>query len=371
MFTMLVLGFSSGLPLALSGGTLQAWLTDEKVSVETIGALSLIGIPYSFKFVWSPLMDRFVPPFLGRRRGWILLTQLLLAMVIGGIALTSPMGTPLLFGLSALLIAFFSASQDIVIDAYRTDSLKESERGPGAAVSVLGYRLAMITSSAGAFILADKIPWPMVYCLLATLMGALSLFTFFCPDPPENVRVPKTLEEAIVQPFLNFFQRLSAFEILAFIILYKLGDVMAVALTTKFMRDIGFSNSDIGYVAKGLGLVCSILGSLLGGAFVVKWGLKRALFVFGILQGVSVLCFALLSLVGKDYSVMSLAIGTENFCNGLGNAAFVTFLMGLCDKRFTATQLLPRQQGLSLPLSAGLSSLFSVPVLHSQGSCCS
>lgn len=338
MLAILLLGFSSGLPLALTGGTLQAWLTDEKVDVKIIGALSLIGIPYSYKFLWSPVMDRFAPPFLGRRRGWILLCQLALAAVVAAIAFCTPTGTPALFGVLALGIAFLSASQDIVIDAYRTELLSEQERGPGAGLAILGYRVAMLTSGALALILADHLPWKSVYLLMGVILAVLAIVTFFAPEPSDKVLPPRTLQAAVVEPFVNFFKRRYAVEMLAFVVLYKLGDVMAVALTTKFMLDLGFTKSDIGYVAKGLGLVCSIVGSLLGGGGVVRWGLRKSLFYFGILQGISVLCFAVLAITGKNYFVMSSAIGLENFCNGLGNAALVVFLMGLCDKRFTATQ---------------------------------
>ena len=368
MLTVLILGFASGLPLALSGGTLQAWMTDEGIDVKTIGVLSLMGLPYNFKFLWSPLIDRFVPPFLGRRRGWILITQILLAAVICGIAALSPTKAPLLFVVFALSIAFFSASQDIVIDAYRTELLAEAERGPGAAVTILGYRLAMITSGALALIYADRLSWPTIYVLLSGLMAALSFFTFFCPEPSGEVRPPRSLTDAVVLPLKNFFERAHAVEILAFIILYKLGDVMAVALTTKFMRDVGFSNAEIGYVAKGLGLVCSIVGSLLGGGCVVKWGLRKSLFLFGLLQGLSILCFGVLSIVGKQYLVMSLAIGLENFCNGLGNAALITFLMGLCDKRYTATQfsLLTSAQSLSRTFAASITGFIVAAVGWTQ-----
>lgn len=275
---------------------------------------------------------------------------------MAALAASSPSTSPYFFGILAVTLAFFSASQDIVIDAYRTELLDDSERGPGAGVSILGYRVAMLTSGALALILSDHLPWRSVYLLLATLMAALSVVTWFAPETSGNIRPPRTLKAAIVDPLKDFWSRSHAGEILAFIILYKLGDVMAVALTTKFMLDLGFTKSDIGYVAKGLGLACSIGGSLLGGEFVAKRGLLLSLFVFGILQGGSILAFALLAVVGKDFTVMSLAIGLENFCNGLGNAALVTFLMGLCNKSYTATQysLLTSAQSLSRTLAASI-----------------
>ena len=216
--------------------------------------------------------------------------------------------------------------------------LSADERGPGAGLGILGYRVAMLTSGALALILADHFSWQSVYLLMSGLLAVLSVYTFFAPEPPETVERPRTLEDAVVKPFVNFFSRPSSWDVPLFVVLYKLGDVMAVSLTTKFMLDLGFSKSDIGYVAKGLGLTCSILGSLMGGTAVTAWGLRTSLLVFGVLQGVSVLCFGALSLAGKSYFVMSTAIGLENFCNGLGNAALVAFLMSLCDRRFTATQ---------------------------------
>lgn len=338
LFWILLLGFSSGIPLALTGTTLQAWMTTEKVDLAVIGIFSLVGLPYTLKVLWAPLMDRFIPPFLGRRRGWMIVTQLALALVIAAMAFSDPSGATTLFAALALLVAFASASQDIVVDAYRTEVLEPQELGPGASVHILGYRIAMLTSGALALILADRLPWKTVYLLMAASLIVGVVASLLSPEPRLPERPPASLKEAIVEPFSEFLSRPGALEILLFILLYKLDVVMATALTTPFILEMGFSMTDIGAVTKGFGMAATIVGTLAGGAFVARAGMKVSLWTFGVLQSVSTLSFLALARLGHHYPMMVTAIGLENLCSGMGTAAYAAFLMSLCDKRFTATQ---------------------------------
>ena len=336
---MALAGFASGLPLALTGGTLQAWMTVAGVDLRTIGIFALVGLPYTVKFLWSPVMDRFVPPALGRRRGWMLITQAALVLGIVAMAVGNPREAPVALGAIALLVAFASASQDIVIDAYRTDVLREEERGLGAAVFVTGYRIAMLVSGALALILSERIGWKNSYLLMAALMGIGIATTLFGPEPEVRVVPPKTLREAVFSPLTEFFSRRKSVALLLLIILYKLGDAYAGTLTTAFLlRGVGFTPTDVGTLNKGLGLVSLIVGAMFGGTWMVQLGLYRALLLFGALQAVSNLSFMVLSWVGKSYGMLVFTIAFENLCGGMGTAAFVALLMALCDHRYTATQ---------------------------------
>jgi PAT family beta-lactamase induction signal transducer AmpG len=342
---ILLLGFSSGLPLALTGGTLQAWMTVEGVDLSTIGIFTLVGLPYVWKFLWAPAMDRFVPPFLGRRRGWLVVTQLALACGIAAMAFLSPRADLAGIAWLALFVAFASASQDIVVDAYRTDVVTREERGLAGALGVVGYRLAMLVSGALALVLvagSGWIPaqgWRNTYLLMALLMTVGILAAFWGEEPSTAPASPRTLREAVVEPFREFFSRPKAVWILVLLVLYKLGDAFAGSLTTAFLlRGAAFSLNDVGTVNKAVGLAATIVGALLGGTLMVRLRLYRALLGFGILQGASILSFMWLALVGKNYPIMVVAVGLENVTSGMGTAAFVALLMALCDHRFTATQ---------------------------------
>jgi PAT family beta-lactamase induction signal transducer AmpG len=337
---LLLLGFASGLPLALTAGTLQAWLAAENVDIVAIGWFALVGQPYTYKFLWAPVMDRYVPPFLGRRRGWLLVTQLALAAAIAFMGTLSPVDSAWLLGATALCVAFLSASQDIVFDALRSDSLEGGERGAGAAVSVLGYRIAMLVSGAGALILADQwLGWTATYWLMAALMVVGMAATWLVVEPEPRGSLPHTLEEAVSRPFAEFFTRKGALALLALVVLYKLGDAFAGNLTTTFLlRGPGFSLTEVGALNKGFGLAATILGALAGGALMAKLRLYRALLLFGLLQAFTNLGFMLLAAIGKSYPVMVAVIGLENLCGGMGTAAYVALLMALCDRRFSATQ---------------------------------
>ncbi len=340
IFLLLLLGFASGLPLALSAGTLQAWLAAERVDIVAIGWFALVGQPYTYKFLWAPVMDRYAPPFLGRRRGWLLITQIALAAAIAFMGTLSPADSPWLLGAAALAVAFLSASQDIVFDALRTDWLEARERGAGAAVTVLGYRLAMLVSGAGALILADQwLGWQATYWLMAGLMAVGMAATWFALEPAPNGAPPRALAGAVVEPFAEFFSRRGAVALLALVVLYKLGDAFAGNLTTAFLlRGPGFSLTEVGGINKGFGLAATIAGALAGGALMAKMRLYRALLLFGILQAITNLGFMALAAAGKSYPLMVTVIGLENLAGGMGTAAYVALLMALCDRRFSATQ---------------------------------
>ena len=336
--TSLLLGFSSGLPLALTGGTLQAWMTVDGVDLATIGIFSLIGIPYTFKFLWSPVVDRFVMPFFGRRRGWIFITQICLIIGISLMALSSPKDSTYFLGILALIVAFLSASQDIVIDAYRTDLLNEKERGPGVAVHVMGYRVAMLISGALALIISESIGWRNTYFLMALIMVIGVLSTITGPEP-KNTSAPRTFQEAVLGPLKNYFSRKGAIALLVLIILYKLGDAYAGTMTTPFLiRGIGFSAAEVGALNKGFGFVSVIIGALVGGSLMSRLGLFKSLFLFGVLQAVSNLSFMLISLIGKNYGLLMFAVAFENVSGGMGTTAFISLLMTICNQKYSATQ---------------------------------
>jgi PAT family beta-lactamase induction signal transducer AmpG len=336
---MVPMGFSSGLPLALTGGTLQAWMAVAGVDLHTIGIFSLVGLPYTMKFLWSPVMDRFVPPWLGRRRGWIIASQFILMLGIAAMGFGSPRNAPWALAALALVVAFSSASQDIVVDAYRTDVLHEVERGVGAAVFVTGYRIAMLVSGALAMILSDRIGWRNTYVLMAAVMMVGVVASLAGPEPDNSAAPPRSLQEAVWGPLTNFFSRRASLLILLLIILYKIADAYAGTMTTVFLiRGAGFTPTDVGTVNKGLGLVSLIVGATAGGTMMVRLGLFRSLLVFGVLQAVSILSFIPLVWAGKSYPLMILAVAFENLTGGMGTAAFIALLMALCDHRYSATQ---------------------------------
>ena len=437
-----VLGFASGLPLALTGQAMQAWLTAEKVDLATIGMLSIVGLPYTFKFLWAPLMDRFELPWLGRRRGWLVLTQLLLAAALWWMASVSPSAATRAFALLAVLVAFLSASQDIVNDAYRTDLLPAAERGLGSSLNVMGYRMAMIVSGGIAFIWVDPTQggdwsWPQVYRFMAWLMVGAAVLTVVLLPRLAHVRTATSvarhdvlgfiavlvavaigflvserfappLARAIAAPFLagsgptplqqkwidllalligiaitlplaawaarrarfetllgglrSYFSQPGAAAFLVLIVLYKLGDAFAGSLMTPFLlQAMQYTTAEVGVVNKIIGLWLTILGALVGGALMLRLGLWRALLLFGVLQTLSNLGFWWLAVSGKgllpgvtipafDWGFVKLAhaadvdgglllvVALENITGGMGTAAFLAFLMSLCNQRFTATQ---------------------------------
>lgn len=324
----------------MTGGTLQAWATVEGVSLQEIGFLTLVGTAYTLKFLWAPLVDRYAPPLLGRRRGWMFLTQLALAAGIVAMGSLSPANALFPLALLAVVVAFCSATQDIAFDAYRTDVLHKEERGAGAALSVLGYRVAMLVSGGLALIMADSwLGWGRTYIVMGALMVAGAVATLLAPDPETPAAPPRTLGQAVAEPFREFFGRPEALTVLALIVLYKLGDAFAGALSTTFLiRGAGFTPTEVGTVNKLLGLVATIVGALAGGSLMARLGLYRALMAFGLLQAVSNLGYWLIAVGPKSIALMALAVGVENLCGGLCTAAFVALLMGLCRREFSATQ---------------------------------
>lgn len=341
MAVLLFLGFSSGLPFYLTSKTLQAWMTTAHVDLATIGFFSLVTLPYSLKFVWAPVMDRYVPPFLGRRRGWVLITQLLLLVAIGAMSLHDPERGLKMLAINAIAIAFFSASQDISLDAYRTDVLTDREMGAGAAVFVMGYRIALLVTGGFALYLADTISWPIVYLILATLVLVGLVTTFIAAEPVLHDKPPRTIAEAVMLPFGEFFQRsgmVRALMVLLFIVLYKYSDSLAGSMTTPFLLLTGFSQKEVGAVFGGAGLIATIVGTLAGGAAIGKWGINRPLWVFVVFQGLSNLTYYALAMSSESHAFMVTAVVVENFGLGLVTAGMTAYLMIMCNKRFTATQ---------------------------------
>ena len=334
---LIALGFASGLPLALTRTTLSAWMTNAGVNLKTIGLFSLVTLPYSFKFVWAPLLDRFSLPLFGRRRGWMALTQVGLLASIWIMAGINPKSAPLAIAAFALLVAFLSASQDVVADAYRTDVLPPAERASGTSTWILGYRVAMLVSGAGALVLSDHIPWSGVYMVMAFLMSVGIIATWRAPEP-ETVRPPRTIADAVVKPFVDFFSRKGAAAALTFVMLYRIGDTIANGMVMPFLIKRGFSNSEIGYWSKGVGFAATITGVMLGGGLVAKYGVRRCLLAFGVLLATANTGYLALALHGKSVLLLAGAIGIDNICGGMVDAAFAAFIMSLCNKSFSATQ---------------------------------
>lgn len=349
MLVAAFMGFASGLPLLLTGSVMQAWMKDEGVDLGTIGLFALVGLPYTLKFLWAPLMDRFTPNGLGRRRGWLLIFQVILIASLLILSFSNPALDPWWLAAAALLVTFFSASQDIVIDAYRREALADDEQGLGASLYVNGYRVGMLLASGGGLILADHMDFGQVYQLMAAFMLIGVVTTLFAPEPPTAEGMPSTLREAVVQPFVEYFCRRDAVVILAFILLYKIGDTMASHMTTPFYLDMGFSKTEIGTVVKLFGFWATILGGLIGGVLIMRLGIFRALWIFGILQGVSTAGFALLAQLGASLTGLAAVITFENLSGGMGTAAYIAYMASLTNKKFTATQY------------ALLSSLMGVP----------
>jgi PAT family beta-lactamase induction signal transducer AmpG len=355
VWLMLALGFSSGLPLYLTGSTLAAWMTNEGVSLKTIGVFSLVGVSYTFKFAWAPLMDRYFPPFLGRRRGWLLVTQLLLAGGLIAMGQVNPRTDAVLMAAMAALVAFLSASQDIVADAYRTDLLTVEERALGVPTFTLGYRLGMLFAMAVALTLSDLVGWKYSYATMGALMSVGVIATLVAREPATTQR-PPTLVTAVVHPFLDFFRRYRRaipavnpvvgffrrywvpITILLFIILFRVGDAIAFRMTTPFVLKMGFTNTQLGTIQKGVGMICAISGALVGGMLLLKLGLRWGLLLFGSAQALTNLLYILLQSRGVDPYFLALTVGADNFTGGMGGAAITVFMTALCNKQFSATQ---------------------------------
>jgi PAT family beta-lactamase induction signal transducer AmpG len=338
MLVAFVMGFSAGLPLLLTMGVLQAWMKEKGVDLTWIGMIALVQLPYTWKFIWAPVLDRFTPPFLGRRRGWLLVAQLALIGAIVLLGYSDPVENAVMMVAAAILVAFFSASQDIVIDAYRREDLADEELGLGSSMYIYGYRLGMLLAGGGGMILADRMPFAGVYLIMAACMLPGLLTTLLTPEPDISAGTPRTLKEAVVNPLVEYFSRHNAIWILVFILLYKVGDTMAGAITTPFYLDIGFTKTDIGAVVKVFGTGATLTGALLGGIILLKLGINRSLWIFGALQALSTAGFAVLAKIGYSIPALSGVIAFENLSSGMGTAAFVAFMASITNKKFTATQ---------------------------------
>ncbi len=341
MLICIFTGFASGLPLYILISLVPAWLRTEGVGLKEIGLFTLIGLPYTWKFFWSPLLERYPLPLLGRRRGWMLLTQISLLCSIA--VLPQFNTTTQLWPLAALcaLIAFLSATQDIVIDAYRRELLPDVELGLGNSIHVNAYRIAGLVPGSLSLILADVLPWDTVFLITAAFMSIAIALTLSIKEPNHPNPTPETLQAAIVEPCREFFQRLGlsqALLVLSFMFLYKLGDNMATALATPFYIDMGFELSQIGIIAKHAALWPMIVGGLLGGLMMVKIGINRALWVFGLVQLISIFGFALMAHVGEGLWLLALVIGFEYLGVGLGAAAFIAFIARTTSRVHSATQ---------------------------------
>jgi PAT family beta-lactamase induction signal transducer AmpG len=351
LVAILLLGFSSGLPLALTFGTLTFWLAEAGVDKAAIGLFALVGIAYGWKFVWAPVVDHLSLPLLtrlfGRRRGWILLCQLGLIVSIAAMGASDPAQRLWVTALLAVLVAFCSASQDIVIDAYRVELLEERQQGAGAAVIVIGYRIAMLVSGAGALFLADFAGWLAAYLAMAAFMLVGIATVLLSPEPTSSALVRaetrggSRLRQAVIEPLAEFLRRngwRTALIILLFIMFYKLGDALLGVMANPFYVEMGFSKSEVASVVKTFGLFATLGGGLLGGLLINNRGILPALWVCGVLQILSNLMFAVQAYVGHDVALLTMTIALENLAGGMGTAAFVAYLSSLCNVHYTATQ---------------------------------
>ena len=352
LIIIFLMGFASGLPLVLTGSTLSFWMREVGVSLTAIGLFALVGSPYSFKFVWAPIIDRFSLPilsrWLGRRRSWMVMIQVGLMASIAGLGFSSPETKPLTTAVMALCVAFFSASQDIVIDAYRIEILDDDQQGHGAAMTQAGYRLGIIAAGAGALFLSKSMDWSLVYTAMAGLVLVGFVVALRAPSPAEEDARSETFQSmgerfksAVVEPYHEFFSRnttANAFAILIFILLYKLGDAYAGVMAYPFYYDVGFTVDEIIVVSKFFGVGATLTGALVGGLAVMRYGVLPCLLTFGIFQMVSNLMYAAQAAIGNDVGFLFLTIGIENLSGGLGSAAFVAYLSLLCNKSYTGTQ---------------------------------
>jgi len=402
----LSMGFVSGVPLLLTITLLQAWLTEEGISKSTIGLFALVGLPYSLKFLWAPIFDGITLSKFGRRRSWLLINQVLLITSIILLGMSNPAMNAVNVALLATLVAFFSASQDIVIDAYRRDSLSDSEQTLGASAYVLGYRIGALAAGAGGLILADYMSYQMVYVIMAIIMF-IGIVVTIIADEPRGSYTPTNFVETVLKPFIEFFDRFTSVNnisgdrlnhlrtrsisinlkyicnvaydtyqrskisrrnrlkniffaplvILLFILLYKIGDTMAHSLSTNFYLDIGFTKSEIGTIVKFFGLIATLIGAFLGGLISIRIGLFRSLMIFGVFQAIATLGFTLLAILGNNIYLLMTVISLENLAAGMGYTAYLAFIANMTNKQFTATQFALMTALMSLPrtLFSGMS----------------
>lgn len=341
MLVCIFLGFTSGMPLYVLFQLVPAWLRSSGVDLGTIGLFALVSLPYTWKFLWSPLMDRFVPPFLGRRRGWALITQLSLLVVIGLLGSFDPAESLQAIVILVFLVALFSASQDIVIDAYRRELLADDELGTGTSLFINAYRLSSLVPGSLSLILSDHLPWSMVYWITAVFMLVGVVTSFVIREVSDDSLAPHSMREAVIDPFREFFARdgiKAGLAILAFMFLYKLGDNMATALATPFYLDMGFSRTEIGSIAKVAALWSAIAGSIIGGAAMLKLSINKSLWIFGFVQMFTILGFAWLSVIGHNPVALFAVVSAEYLGVGLGTVALTAYIARETSRAFTATQ---------------------------------
>lgn len=354
---LLLLGFASGLPLFLTGSTLKAWMTDEKLSLATIGLFSFVTLPYSLKVFWAPFLDRFSLPGLGRRRGWMLVMQAGMALALARLALTQPHLDLLRVVVLALAVAVTSATFDIAVDAWRAEALDQKHLGLGNSIHIAAYRVAMLVSGGLALILADKLGWRTTYLAMACLTVLGMIGTWLAENTDAVARAPRTLREAISGPLKDLLQRRGIVYLLAFAVFYKLGDWLAESMTIPFLlRGMGFTKTEIGFVQKTTAMVAIILGGLLGGWMLTRMSLRKALWICGFVQAGSILGFWAISLLGRHLPLLVAANTLENLAYGMGGSAFAALLMGACNRSYTGTQYALFSALMALPrtLFAGL-----------------
>lgn len=338
MLAILVLGAASGFPNQITESALQAWLKDSGATNTTIGILSYVSLPYLLKFLWAPLIDRYPLPFLGRRRGWIVLTQLGMAVAIAVMGLQQPELSLTPIAICAVVVVFLSASQDIAFDAYKIDIAKPNERGIVAAAANLGYRVSAWLAFAFALVLADTFGWRVAFWFLAATMLSFSLAAWFAPEPEYQQGSPRSLRESVVVPLKELLGTPSAAALIALVMLFKVGDAFALKLFTPFMMDVGFSKTEIALVAKAVFTSSAVAGAIVGAIWMVRLGLLRSMLLFGVLQALSNLLYYMLAVTGKNYAVMIAAVAVDNFAGAMGNVASVALMMALCDVRYSAFQ---------------------------------
>ncbi len=331
------LGFGSGVPLYLTGGTLTAWMTVAGVDLKAIGLFALVALPYNLKFLWAPLLDRYAPPLWSGRRGWMVTFQLCLIAAIALMAGVDPRGNPEALVVVALMVVCLSATLDIVVDAYRTDVLEREERGRGTAAYVIGYRTALILTGGGAIALSRWVPWPVLYLCMAGLMTVAIVGTLAAPAEPETTP-PPSLRAAVIEPFAELFRRRGALVAIAFVLLFKVGDWLSMQLLYPFLDGRGYSELEIGLVQKFAGMSATIAGAVIGGAMVDRIGVRRALLWFGGAQAFANAGYVWLAVSPHSVPGLIGAVVVDNLCNGLGMAAFLALIMSLCDRRFSAAQ---------------------------------
>jgi PAT family beta-lactamase induction signal transducer AmpG len=338
MLAIMILGAASGFPNQITESALQAWLKDSGSSNTTIGIMSYVALPYMLKFLWAPLLDRYPIPLLDRRRGWMLLTQLGIAAATMALAFQNPADSLVPITICAVMIVFFSASQDIAFDAYKIDVSKPHERGMAAAATNVGYRSAAWIAAAVILITADYIGWKLAFLAVGATMAAFGIATWLAPSPEYAHAPPRTLRESVVEPLKALFGTPDAYLFIALIMLFKVGDAFALKLFTPFMMDVGFSKTEISLVVKAVFTSAAVLGALLGGIWMVRLGLLKSMLIFGVMQALTNLLYYALAITGKSYPLMVAATALDNIAGSMGNIATVALIMALCDTRFSAFQ---------------------------------